>query len=107
MSVTVKFTSKMKQYISSEQKRLDSSVLRMAIDIHRQAIILAPKDTRALVNSGHINKQSQTGYSVVFGDSQVRYARRRHFENKKNPQTLKYLERAGDNVVKNAGKYLK
>lgn len=97
----------MKQYISSEQKRLDSSVLRMATDIHRQAVVLAPKVSRNLVLSGHINKQAQAEYSVEFGDSNIRYARRRHFENKKNPQTLKYLERAGDNVVKNSGKYFK
>ena len=107
MSTTVKFTSHMNKFIKDQQVDLDKSVLRMATDIHRQSTILAPRDTGALVNSGRIERQGRADYSVVFGDSHVRYARRRHFENKKNPQTLKYLERAGDNVVKNLGKYIK
>jgi hypothetical protein len=45
---------------------------------------------------------------VIFGGGGVRYARRRHFENKKNPQTLQYLYRAGDAVVRgNTDKYFR
>lgn len=78
----------------------------MGVDIDRQAKILAPRDTGALVNSSVIAKEGDGKVSVTFGSSRVRYARRRHFENEKNPHTLKYLERAGQNVTKNASKYI-
>ena len=55
--------------------------------------------TGALKSDGRVEKISD-GYSVVFGDSRVPYARFRHFKNAKNPQTLKYLERAGNQTAK-------
>ena len=81
----------------------------MAVDIHRQASLLAPVLSGNLVASGRIEKETN-GYKVAFGgDSSfnVPYAKRRHFENKKNPQTLGYLKKAGDNVSKDKAKYLK
>lgn len=86
---------------------LKLGLLEMATDIHRRAKALAPVDTSALVNSGRI-EQTKDGYRVIFGSSRVPYARRRHFENKKNPQTLHYLSRAGDNVIRgNTSKYFR
>lgn len=86
---------------------LKLGLLEMATDIQRRAKAFAPVDTAALVNSGRIEPISD-GYRVVFGSSRVPYARRRHFENKKNPQTLHYLSRAGDNVIRgNTTKYFK
>lgn len=107
VTTRVKFSSNMQKFIKEQEFDLNTAVLQMATDIHRQAVVLAPKDTRALANSGRITKESSGKVVVTFGGGAVRYARRRHFENKKNPHTLKYLERAGRNVVKNPGKYIK
>lgn len=86
---------------------MKEAVLEMATDIHRRAIILAPKDTRALVNSGVIDPV-QNGYKITFGSSKVPYARRRHFENKKNPSSKGYLAKAGDSVARSdKSKYFK
>ncbi len=69
--------------------------------------MLAPVDTGLLVASGRIERLAGGGRAVVYGDSEVPYARRRHFENNKNPQTLGYLQRAGDSVAKeNIKKYV-
>jgi len=86
---------------------LDAAVLELATDIHRVASVLAPKATKALVKSGKINKKGIAHYSVTFGGDQVPYARRRHYENKKTPGSLRYLERAGDAASRNVKKYLR
>jgi hypothetical protein len=87
------------------EQNLKDGVLEMATDIHRRAIVIAPKDSRALVNSGVIEPVTN-GYKIKFGSSRVPYARKRHFENKKNPQTLGYLAKAGDSVARgNTAKY--
>lgn len=78
---------------------LNLGLLEMVTDIHRRAVLLAPVDTRALVNSGIIKRAIQ-GYIVQFGSARVPYARRRHFENFKNPQTVGYLEKAGQSVTR-------
>lgn len=103
----VRFTSRIKEWTGSTEQKLDIAVLEMATDIHRQSGVLAPKLTRALVNSGKITKVGKGHYTVSYGGGSVPYARRRHYENKKHPSTLKYLERAGDNVSRNAKSYLR
>jgi hypothetical protein len=105
--VRVHIKSQMEKYIGKQTKRMDDVMLSMATDIHRQSLVLAPKDTRALIGSGRINRLAEAEYSVEYGNPQVPYARRRHFENKKNPHTLKYLERAGKNVVTKPDKYFR
>lgn len=88
-------------------KPVDGGLLELVTDVHRRAVINAPKDTRALVNSSKINKVVG-GFSVSFGSGRVPYALRRHFENKKNPQTLHYLSRAADSVLRgNLSKYFR
>lgn len=82
-----------------QPKFLTEGLLEMTTDVHKRATILAPKDSRALVNSGTIDPVTD-GFKVTYGSSRVPYARRRHFENKKNPQTLGYLAKAGDSVVR-------
>lgn len=70
--------------------------------------MLAPVDTRALVSSGVIERNGTANYTIRFGSARVPYARIRHFENKRNPQTLGYLEKAGDSVARgNVNKYLR
>lgn len=93
-------------WANKKEVDFDRAVLSLATDIDRTSAILAPKLTRALVNSKKINRKGTAHYSVSYGSAQVPYARRRHFENKKNPQTLEYLERAGDAAAKNIRKYL-
>lgn len=86
-------------------KFLNDGLLEFVTDIHRRAIINAPIQTGALKNSGRIEK-IMGGYAVKFGNSRVPYAIRRHFENKKNPQTRLYLYRAADSVLRgNMSKY--
>jgi hypothetical protein len=90
-------------------KNMQAALLDMAADIDKRAKILAPKLTRALVNSALISpsKLSDT-YTVSFGSSKVPYARRRHYENKKNPQTIGYLTKAGESVARGStGKYFR
>ena len=105
MSVIVE--SNIDKWLVKTDKDLDVVVLEMATDIDRVAKTNAPKDSSALVNSAKINHEGNAHYSVTFGDSTVPYARRRHFENKKNPQTLNYLENAGDDTARNIKRYLK
>lgn len=87
-------------WLAKTKLGLDKSVLKMAVDCHRVATTLAPVETGNLVGSGKINRKGNAHYSVSFGGGRVRYARRRHFENRKNPQTLKYLDRAGKSVTR-------
>lgn len=62
--------------------------------------MIAPKDTGDLSRNGRVEDTDEYTTTVTFGDSDVPYARRRNFENKKNPQTLNYLKRAGDGIAK-------
>jgi len=105
--MAVRFTSRIKQWTSRTEKNLDIAVLEMATDIHRVAGVLAPKQTHALVNSGEIIRRGEAHYTVKFGGGPVPYAKRRHYENRKTPSSLRYLERAGDSISRNAKRYIK
>lgn len=105
--MSVRFTSNITAWTAKTKAKLDFAVLEMATDIDKNAKILAPKDSRALVNSATIKKASEAHYKVQFGNDLVKYARRRHFENKKTPSSLRYLERAGDATSRNIKRYLK
>ncbi len=88
-----------KNWSKDIERGIKLAVLEMTTDIHRRAVVLAPKDTSALANSGVVEPITD-GYRIKFGSSRVPYARIRHFENKKNPQTLGYLAKAGDSVAR-------
>lgn len=88
-----------KNWSNGVERGIKAGLLEMVTDIHHKAVILAPKVTRALANSGKI-EPVMDGYKVEFGSPKVPYARRRHFENKKNPQTIGYLAKAGDSVAR-------
>ncbi len=100
MSLSVKFIDKSSEFIKSQEKDYSSATSRMCNSIVQLARILAPVDNGDLRDSGKVVKDSNNGSSAVFGGGKVKYARRRHYENRKNPQTLLYLERAGDAVAK-------
>jgi len=94
------FKSNSKLWLANEARVLDRVEEVMAGVILMRGIMLAPRDSGTLRENGRVEKNPNGGRSVVFGDASVPYARRRHFENKKNPQTLNYLKRAGDSVKK-------
>lgn len=94
------------------KRAMDVAVLEMATTIHARSVVLAPRAKGNLVSSGRIKRNDTANYSVIFGGNadgfSVPYAKRRHYENKKNPQTLRYLEKAGDGVKREGvGKYVK
>lgn len=89
-------------------KGLHAGLAEMALDIQTKATILAPRDTGALKASAKTAKTGTNEYTISFGGSRVQYAKRRHYENRKNPQTLRYLERAAYSVARSdKGKYFK
>jgi hypothetical protein len=102
-----RFTSRINQWVDGKEVDFDKSMLALVTDVHRTSQILAPKLTRSLVKSGRIVRKGLAHYAVRYGDRQVPYARRRHYENRKNPQTLRYLERAGDAASRNIKRYLR
>ena len=102
----VKVTSRIVEWGAKKQADMDRSLLELATVISRDASNLAPRDTGNLIASGRIEKKGN-GYAVSFGGGSVKYAKRRHYENKKNPHTKRYLEKAGDKNSKNFAKYLK
>ena len=103
-----KIVSVASKWIVSEKIKINDITTEIAIDILNRAIMNAPKDSGALVRSARVKKLANGGHTVQFGDNSVRYAYRRHFENKKNPGTLLYLEKSGDSVAKgNIRKYFR
>ncbi len=97
--VEVSFKSKMNVYTQIQQLNMKKELEAKAEKALGRARMLAPVLTGALKSDGRVEK-IQDGYSVVFGDSRIPYARRRHFENRKNPATIHYLERAGNQTKK-------
>lgn len=94
-----------KSWLSNEIQKSDRTERAISQVILYRSRMLAPVMTGELRENGRVEKKDGH-YTVTFGDSKVPYARRRHFENKKNPQTLHYLKRAGDSVKKeNIKKY--
>lgn len=81
-------------------ENLKQALSAMADSVLLDAQNLAPVLSGDLKRSGRKTTQGNA-FIVEFGDSKdVPYARRRHYENKKNPQTLLYLQRAGEGVAK-------
>lgn len=95
------FTKRSRQWLADEEVVLQRTVRNMMGVTVNRAQMLAPVDKGDLRSSGRV-VENKDGISAVFGgaDVGVPYAKRRHFENKKNPQTLGYLKKAGDSVVK-------
>lgn len=101
------FKSSARQWLKQESEVLKRAEEAMAGVMVTRATILAPKASGDLRDSGRVVENQDGSHAAKFGDDSVPYARRRHFENKKNPQTLHYLKRAGDSVAKeNVKKYV-
>lgn len=101
MSVTIK--TNIKLFEAVEQENWRNGLRAMGDRILSDAMMLAPELTGALKSDGRVEIVSDTEVHVKFGDARVPYARRRHFENKKNPQTKNYLKNAGDNIITKVG----
>lgn len=97
--VEVTFNSKMKAYLQVQRLNMQKELEAKAEKTLGRARILAPVLSGDLKMNGRVEK-IPNGVSVVFGDSRIPYARRRHFENRKNPATINYLERAGNQTKK-------
>lgn len=96
----VKFISYKNKIERSEIKRIEGALGTMGRRILHLAQAYAPVDTGALRDDGRVQRDSEGAITVAFGGLSVPYARRRHYENNKNPQTKLYLERAGDQISK-------
>lgn len=90
---------------SKGQQVMRKGLACMLSDIHSQAVLNAPKKTRALANSGKFKMETGLKGKVVFGGGDVPYAKRREYENKLHPSTRFYLKRARDSVVQKADSY--
>ena len=97
--VEVSFKSKMDVYAQIQRLNMQKELEAKAEKTLGRARMLAPVLSGALKMNGRVEK-IENGVSVVFGDNRIPYARRRHFENRKNPSTINYLERAGDQTKK-------
>lgn len=97
--VKVTFNSKMKAYFQVQRLNMQKELEAKAEKTLGRARMLAPVLSGDLKMNGRVEK-IPNGVSVVFGDSRIPYARRRHFENRKNPATINYLERAGNQTKK-------
>lgn len=71
---------------------------RVSERILRQAKANAPFLSGRLRASGQSRQVGANMMAVSFGNRNVQYAVRRHFENRKNPHTRYYLERAAKQV---------
>lgn len=106
--MTVKMTDNLSAFLQQEAEKQDGAMAEMAIDIMTRAQLNAPKASNALVRSAKVKRNEKNDYSVMFGDNSVKYAKRRHYENKKNPGSLRYLEKAGESVGRgDLGKYFR
>lgn len=90
-----------------KQKPVDDinvGLLEIVTDGHSRSNILAPKDTRALVNSSRISPIAD-GYKVTYGSDRVPYARRQFFENKRSSY---FLTKAFEAIMRSSlGKYFR
>lgn len=107
MQMQTKVTSKLSLWAKVAEINQNEAIRAMAHAIDNVAQAKAPVLTGALRSDGDVRKVGRLTYEVKYGDERVPYARRRHYENKKNPQTRYYLTNAGDEVVKRGiGVYL-
>lgn len=103
LQVKVQKMSKMSAYAKVAEQNLINAVDATGNLILQRARRFAPKLSGELRDSGRSGRRNKDEVVVEFGGERVRYAKRRHFENKKNPHTLRYLERAGQSVAKEGG----
>ena len=102
MSRSVVIKSHPDAFIRMNEENMQNGLRGMADRILGDARMRAPKLTGALSSDGRV-EEKRGECRVVFGDSRVPYARRRHFENNLHPQTKYYLQEAGENIKTKIG----
>lgn len=98
-TTTIKFIDNSAKVEDEEEARIQEALAKVGQAILNRAQMYAPVKTGALRADGRVLR-GQDSVSVIFGGFSVPYARRRHYENNLHPETLRYLERAGDEVAK-------
>ena len=96
--MSVEITDSLSKWKDGEYRRLDGKLFGVATSIQRLSQMYAPIDSGVLKSSHRTNRISNFKYEV---SANTPYARRRHFENKKNPGTKMYLSKAGDAIARN------
>lgn len=93
MKITIQVSEKTKKFMAVNWSDvIQRGLTKVTLMVQNRAKELAPYQTwtlRRSITSDFV--KIRQGISIVW--SPVPYARRRHYENKKNPQTLRYLER--------------
>ena len=86
---------------------LDAGLSDMATDTMKLSQKFAPVDTGALRSSHRVQREEASDSITYLVSANTPYATRRHFENRKNPQTLRYLERAVEQTTNNPRRYFR
>lgn len=110
MSITVRFNNRLAIASRLILMNADSTVSAMSNTILNDAIVKAPYASGNLSRSGRVDKHEFGKYTVAFGgtSNNVPYGVRRHFENKKNPQTRFYLSDPAQDVARNGiGRFIR
>lgn len=101
MSATIRFNNKLPVVGKIILLNTDNAVSAMSNTILSDARAKAPYASGALSRSGRVDKYELGKYKVAFGgtSNSVPYGVRRHFENKKNPQTRYYLSEPAQEIA--------
>ena len=99
-TTTIRYTDNSAKVLKEETQKIDNALAKMGTAILNRAQMYAPVLTGALRADGRVVKDSPSSVTVRFGGFSVPYARRRHYENNKHPDTKYYLERAGNQVAR-------
>lgn len=97
---TITYTSHRQPTEDITIEMLRGGINRMGASIKNLATMKAPILTGALRESGRIEHPDDDTVTIVFGSESVPYARRRHYENFKNPHTKYYLQKAGEEITR-------
>lgn len=93
------------------EQNVNKAMVTAAIDVSNEAKRGAPVDTGALVNSLRVDTDKADQVYVLaggkVGGKNIPYAKRREYENRKNPQTKFYMSRAFASLKDNYQKYFK
>lgn len=90
----IKFVDKSAEVEKIEKAKIQNALAKMGDSVLHRAQLFAPELTGALKGDGDV-RVGDMNVVIGFGGLSVPYARRRHYENNKHPQTKRYLERAG------------
>ena len=104
-TTTIKYTDNSAKVLKEETDKINNALAKMGTSILNRAQMYAPVLTGALRADGRVLKESPFSITVRFGGYSVPYARLRHYENNKHPDTKYYLERAGNQVARQGVQY--